>query len=68
MEHLQHYVCVNPRCRCEVAVLRPSIDKRGNFKCACGREMKKPYSEPIFHEFPSQPPEFGFVKKKKRGA
>ena len=62
------YVCQNPACNCEVQVTQPSLDTAGAPTCGCGAPMKKPYRSPIFQELPQQPPEFGFVMKKKRGA
>ena len=68
MEPGQRYVCVNPLCRCEIEVIRPSSEARGNPKCCCGAEMKKPYTSPAFRELDTPPPAFDFVQKKKRGA
>jgi hypothetical protein len=68
MQPGQRYVCVNSRCRSEIEVVRPSFDSSGNPRCACGAEMKKPYSTPVLRRIHNQPPEFGFVDKKRRAA
>jgi hypothetical protein len=62
----QRYVCVNPLCRSEIEVIYPSMETSANPKCACGAEMKKPYTTPVFRRLRDQPPEFGFVEKKRR--
>ena len=61
----QRYVCTNPLCRAEIEVTRASLDV-ANPKCACGAEMKKPYSTPIFRRLDVRPAVFGFVEKKRR--
>ena len=38
--------CQNLACRCEVRVLKASIEGASNPKCVCGAEMKKPYGKP----------------------
>jgi hypothetical protein len=41
------YRCQNRDCRCEIKVIRRSIEANANPRCCCGSEMKKPYSEPV---------------------
>src|SRR5262245_15654291 len=50
MESGQHYMRINPLCRCEIEVMRPSVEARGNLRCFCGAEMKKPSSAPVFRK------------------
>lgn len=65
----QRYICANPLCRCEIEVIRESLNAIGNPKCCCGSAMRKPYAQPVFRELSRQPSAFGFVEtKKKRGA
>jgi hypothetical protein len=64
----QHYVCVNPLCRSEIQVIRPSMETSANPECSCGAEMKKPYRTPVFRLLYNQPPEFGFLERKRRGS
>lgn len=42
----QVFRCQNRDCRCEVIVIKPSIESTSNPRCSCGAEMKKPYSKP----------------------
>ncbi len=41
----QCYRCLNPDCRCEIAVKRNSIESSSNPKCCCEVEMKKTIRE-----------------------
>lgn len=43
----QIYRCQNRDCRCEVKVIKPSIESIANPRCFCGAEMKKPYEKPV---------------------
>jgi len=65
MKSRQRYVCINPLCRSEIEVIRASLETSANPNCSCGAEMKKPYNTPVFRRIHYQPPEFGFVEKKK---
>jgi len=64
----RRYVCVNFPCRCEIELVRPPFDRGANPRCACGAEMKKPFSAPVLRRIHKQPPEFGFVDQKRRVA
>ena len=50
MKQGQIYRCQNPRCGCEVQVIRPAVEERTNPRCCCGAEMKKPYHKPVVKE------------------
>jgi hypothetical protein len=42
----QIYQCTNRDCRCEIQVMKASIETNANPRCCCGAEMKKPYHKP----------------------
>src|SRR6266446_657111 len=46
-EH-QVYRCQNRDCGCEIVVTKTPVEAKGNPRCFCGAEMKKPYSPPVF--------------------
>jgi hypothetical protein len=43
----QVYRCQNLHCRCEIKVVKTSIEANSNPRCCCGSEMKKPYTKPV---------------------
>jgi hypothetical protein len=64
----QHYVCVNPLCPIEIEVIRPSMETSAKPERTCGAEMKKSYATPVFRLLDNQPPELGFLERKRRGS
>jgi hypothetical protein len=51
----QRYRCQNPDCRCEVEVVKASMETTTNPRCCCGVEMKRPYEKPGIKKRESQP-------------
>ena len=49
----QIYRCQNIDCRCEIKVVKSSINCGSNPRCCCGTEMKKPYTAPVLQELTS---------------
>jgi hypothetical protein len=47
MSQSQIYLCQNRACGCEIIVTSTSVEAKGNPRCFCGAEMKKPYSPPV---------------------
>jgi hypothetical protein len=45
MKRNERYRCVNPKCCCEIEVVKESLDATSvrNPRCACGQDMKKMY-------------------------
>jgi len=68
MEPGQQQLRVDPRCRCDIEVYRPSITANGNPRCCCGAEMKEPDGTPGFRRLDAKPAAFDFEQRKKRGA
>ena len=52
-EH-QIFRCQNRSCRCEVRVIKSSLEGSSNPRCCCGAEMKKPYMAPVLREMTSE--------------
>lgn len=42
----QRYCCQDPNCRCEVEVIKASMEAALNPRCCCGGQMKMPYAKP----------------------
>ena len=43
-----HWRCTNPACGCELQVESSAREESKNPRCACGAEMKKKYTSPVF--------------------
>ena len=45
MKKNERYRCVNPKCCCEIDVVKESLDAASvrNPRCACGQDMKRMY-------------------------
>jgi hypothetical protein len=50
----QIYRCQNLECRCEVKVVKSSIETSANPRCGCGVQMKKAYTPPILRVLTSE--------------
>lgn len=61
----QRYDCLNPDCRCEIQVIKNSMEANSNPRCCCGAEMKKPYKRPTVTTLLE--PTVGLTRSKKVG-
>lgn len=45
MKRNERYRCVNPKCCCEIEVVKESLDATSvrNPRCICGQDMKRMY-------------------------
>jgi hypothetical protein len=57
------YRCQNPDCRCEIEVIQASMEAVLNQRCCCGREMKKPFTEPMLKILGYKPAAFSDLER-----
>jgi hypothetical protein len=65
MRPRERYVCQNPDCRCEVVVVKTSMEATRDPICCCGAKMKKAYAKPVLRVLDAKPTVFSHLRPTK---